>query len=519
MSDTELRNRADQDWNKRETVGRFIRDVLIVAVVLAAGFGFYWKSQKDAVEANRIAKEAKDLIALDNPKDFMEAEKKLQTVLGIDSSHGYALSALAEINAILAFEHKVESRRADAEKYVALATDENPKIAEQYSAKSIVEIGTGKSKEAAEFIQKALLDQNAGAPRVFNAFGKAEKRLGQLDVARRSLKSAQDSDWRNPRFAADLAENYLEDGDLINALTTYNKGLNSNADHLGCKIGKARTMILRGEAPNEAEAVLAQVLAMPAEELTPNLKARALVARAELRNLEGKLDEAIADADAAAKEDAAYAPAYMVKGLALAKKQDAAAVAAFDKALAADPNVALFYYEASATMIAAGLDQAKALSYLEKYPLEKDDRYFVKYGEALRGLGRIDDALVQFNKAIEENGLNAQAHLSKALVLMEKLAAAESPNWEEAQTELDYAVGAQENYPDAYMARGKLLFLQKKYVEGAAEYAQALQQLRAQKAPREALTGIVEAVKQEMLKAKERDMAKMWETEATALIR
>ena len=519
MSDTELRNRADQDWSKRETVGRFIRDVLIVAVVLAAGFGFYWKSQKDAVQANKIAKEAKDLILLDNPKDFYAAEKKLQEVLGIDSSHGYALSALAELNAILAFEHKVDARRADAEKYTGLAMKEDPRVAEQYSAHALLLLGNGKANEAADFIQKELLDKNAGAPRVFNAFGKAVKRQGKLDVARRSLKGAQDSDWRNPRFAADLAENYLEDGDLTNALITYGKGLSANPDHLLSKIGRARVAILRGENLKEASDVLAEVLARPAEELTPNLKARAIGARAELRLYEGAAAEAIADAEAAVKEDPTYAPAYRVKAIALARNKDAAAVEAFDKAIATDPNVALFYYDASATLIAAGLDQAKAIAYLEKYPLAKDDRYFVKYGDALRGLGRLDDALVQYNKAIEENGLNAPAHLSKALVLMDKNATNEKADWTEAQTELDYAVGAQEMYPDAYLARGRLQFIQKKYVEGAAEYAQALQQLRTLKAPRERLTAIVDQVKQEMLKAKERDMAKMWDQEATALIR
>lgn len=519
MSDTELRNRADQDWSKKETVGRFIRDVLIVAVVLAAGFGFYWKRQKDAVQANKIAKEAKDLILLDNPKDLYAAEKKLQEVLGIVSSHGYALSALAELNAMLAYEHKVDARKAEAEKYVALAMEEDAHLAEQYSAKALSDIGAGKAVDAAAYIQTELLDKNAGAPRVFNAFGKAMKRQGKLDVARRSLKGAQDSDWRNPRFAADLAENYLEDGDLTNALITYGKGLNSNPDHLLSKIGKARVMILRGEGLKEASDVLAEVLARPAEELTPNIKARALVARAELRLFEGALPEAIADADAAAKEDPSYAPAYRAKAIALARNKDAAAIAAFDQAIATDPNVALFYYDASGALIANGLDQTKALAYLESYPLAKDDRYFVKYGDALRGLGRADDALVQYNKAIEDNGLNAQAHLSKAMVLMEKQAAAEKPNFEEAQQELDYAVGAQEMYPDAYLARGRLQFLQKKYVEGAAEFAQALQQLRTLKAPRERLTQIVEDVKQEMIKAKERDMAKMWEQEATALIR
>lgn len=516
MSDSK---RADQDWTKKETVGRFIRDVLIVAVILAAAFGFYWKSQKDAVRANQIAKEGKDLILLDNPKDYAAAEKKLLEVLDIDSSHGYALSALAEMNAILAYEQKIDARRPEADKYIKLAVKEDPHLAERYSAVAIAEIGTGRAKEAANFIQTELLDKSAGAPRVFNAFGKAMKRLGKLDIARRSLKGAQDSDWRNPRFAADLAENYLEDGDLTNALITYNKALNANPDHLLSQIGRARTFILRGENLKEASDVLAAVLARPADELTPNMRARAFTALAELRLFEGNLPEAIGNGDEAIKQDSTYAPAYLVKGIAFAKRKDPAAVENFDKAIATDPNVPLFYYDASTALIENGLDTAKALTYLEKYPLEQDDRYFVKYGDALRFLGRFDDALVQYNKAIEENGLNAAAHLSKAIVLMDKNAGVENMDWTETQTELDYAVAAQEMYPEAYLQRGRLQFIQKKYVEGAGEYAQALHQLRTLKAPRERLVAIVESVRQDMLKAKERDMAKMWVEEASVLIR
>ena len=514
MADTDPRSPGDDDWSKEKGAGRFFRDVVIVAVVLAGGFGFYYYRTQNASMANKTAKEAKDLLVLDNPKDYVAAEAKLQEVLAkYDSSHAYSLAALGELNALLWGDHKLADRKAKAEEFAKKAMDENPGIAEQYSARALVDLYNGKASEVEGWLKRDVLDKGAGAGRVFDAYGRSLRAQGKLEEARRAFKGAHDADWRNPRFAADIAESYLEDGDTINALTYYNKGIQSNADHLVCKLGWSRTRILRGEGLKEASDVLADVLGRPDSEVTPNIKARALVARAELRLFEQKPADAVADADAAVAADPGYAPAYAAKGLALARQKDAGAAAAFEKAISTDPYVASFYYDAAHSLIDAGVATDKALAYLEKFPLPKDDRYHVKYGDALRKLGKLDESIVAYDAAIKENGLNAPAHFSKSLALWAKKDA------ENALKEVDMALGAQEIFPDAQIHKGDMLFEAKKYQDALQEYFAALNHLRLLKAPRERLTGMVEKIKGDLLKAKEKDLAKVWETEAGAAIK
>src|SRR5690606_16593630 len=152
------------------------------------------------------------------------------------------------------------------------------------------------------------------------------------------------------------------------------KGLQSNSEHLGCMIGAARARIASGRGLKEADEAIKAATEREAD-LTPRLKAQLYVAKAELELFEQKLDEAIATAKKAAEFDPAYAWSYAVQAKAQAAKKDAAAVASWDKAIEADPYTSIFYFDATRSLLAAELDQAKALSYLEKYPLKKDDKY------------------------------------------------------------------------------------------------------------------------------------------------
>ncbi len=516
-----------EDWNKREKPGRFLRDVSIVALVLAGAFGLYWYKTDQAHKANQTAKEGKDLLVRDNPKDLLAAEAKLKEVLAkYDDAHGYSLATLGEINAVLWADHHIEARKAEAESFVARAWKENPGIAEQFAAKAYLEIEQGKAAEVEGWLKKDVLDKNAGAGRVFNAYGRAQRAQGKLDAARQSLKGAFDADWRNPRFAMDAADVYLEDGDTLNAATFYNKGLSANADHLGCRIGFARTRIMRMEGLKDASDTLEEILGKPEAELTPNLKARALVARAELRLYEQKSVEALADANAAVAADGKYAPAYVAKGLALARTKDASAAAEFDRAIAADAFVASFYFDAAHALLDGGVAQEKALAYFEKFPLPKDDRYHLRYGDALRKLGKLSEAVAAYDASIKENPLNAPAHFQRSVALWgkkldadaKKLDAEAKTNAEEAMKSVQVALGVQEMFPDAQIHKGDMLFADKKYQDALQDYFLALQHLRALKAPRERLNGLFEKIKGDLAKAKEKELGKVWETEAGAAI-
>jgi len=494
---------------------RAIRDIVLVAIVLGAGFFWYYTKTTNEKLANATAIEARDLLLKDNPQDYEAAAAKLAEVLEkYDPQHGYSLAALAELNAILWGENHLESRKADALKFAAQAMAANPAIAEQYSAQALVTTFDGKAEEAERFLADSVLEKGGGGARIFAALGQAQRAQGKLVESRRAFKAAIDSDWRNARFAQLIGESYLEEGDTANAVAYFERGLAANSEHYGCRLGLARARLQRGEQVKESAEVIEKILGESAN-LTPALHAMALVAQAELRLLEQKVDEAIASASQAAEKDPAYAWAYAVKARAEANKGPenvSAAIADFDKAIAADPYVAAFHFDAAVTL-ASGGEADKAVEYLEKYPLKKDDRFHLKYGHVLRALDRLDAALVQYEEARKLNETNAEIYLSKGVVLIAQ------NKLDEARAELDMALRAQEFNPPVHVQIAQIHFAKKEWEEGLQTYARALEQWKRQRVPREQLAASIAEVKQLLLKAGQRQYAQIWEEEATAMVR
>ncbi|WP_373045518.1 tetratricopeptide repeat protein [Vulgatibacter sp.] len=508
----DVRKPGSDNWEKSETGGRFIRDVVIVAAVLAGGFGWYYTSSQKKAEADKTAKVAKDLLLKDDPKAYAQAEAKLKEVLALDSSHGYSLAALAELNAILYVDHNVGDRKGAASEFVAKAVAEKTSTAEEYAAKAMMMTAEGKAAEAEKFLTAEVLDKGAGGARIYAALGEALRAQGKLEEARRAFKAAFDADWRNPRFAVLIGESYLEEGDATNALAYFSKGLQSNSEHLGSMLGAARARIANGAGLKEAGDAIKSAMEREAE-LTPSLKARALVAKAELELFEQKVDDAIATAHAAAQADATDPWSFAVKAKAEASKKDANAITSFEKAIAADAYVAAFYFDAAKYLLAAELDSAKAISFLEQYPLKKDDKYFLEFGNALRRTGKLDDALAKYELGIKENEVNGALYVAKGSILREQ------SKFDEAEKAFEAAQAAQEFNPDLYVEKAMLRFAKKEYEQGMQEYATALTQWRQAKASREQLTAAIAQVKDLLAKAGQRQYAQVWETEATQLIR
>lgn len=283
-------------------------------------------------------------------------------------------------------------------------------------------------------------------------------------------------------------------------------------------IGAARARLRAGTNLDEAEKHINTAFAREAN-LTPRLKARALVARAELEMVQGKLDEAIATAHSAAQTDPTFGWAFAVKARAEAKKAETtgdaelakSAATNYDKAIAADPNVPHFYYEAA--QVIGAFDPNRALAFLEKYPLKKDDRYYLEYGNAFRGAGKLDEAIAQYDLGIGVNVANGKLYLAKGSIFRSQ------GKQEEAQAAFDLAERAQPLFPELYAERAMLLFDKKQYEEGLQEYAKALTQWRQTRKPQEYLVGAITNVRDLLRKAGQRQYAEIWEREATELIR
>jgi tetratricopeptide (TPR) repeat protein len=425
-----------------------------------------------------------------------------------------AEAALAELNAILYGEHKLEDRKAAAESYIRKAVAEKTGIAEEYAAKAMMMTFDGDAAGAEAFLTREVLEKDGGGARIFAALGQAQRAQGKNADARRAFKAAHDADWRNPRFAQLIGESYLEEGDAANASAYFQKGQQSSSEHFGSAIGLARTRILQGSGLKEAGDTIKAGLEK-ASSLTPALKARLYVAKAELELVEQKFDEAIASASQAGEADPSFAWSFAARAKAEALKKDANAIASFEKAVAADPYVAAFYFDATRYLIGGGLDTAKALSFLDKWPsqLKKDDRYFVEYGNALRSLERFDEALAKYDEAIAANETNATAYVNKGAILrLQK-------KYDEAGKAFETATIAKEFYPELYVEKAMLAFEKKEYEAGLQEYATALSQWRQARASREQLTGKIAEVKDLLMKAGQRQYASAWESEATDLIR
>lgn len=499
-----------ESWEKRETIGGFVRDIAIVAVICVAGLAFYKKKVDDDMAAHELAKQASALIEKDNPAELEQALGKLEEALAIRPKHGYALASSAEIHAILHLEHKIQGHEAKAREFLAKAEQHAANLPQTYSTKALLMLGEGKAAQAEEFLTENVIKKDAGDARIFAALSLAQRAQGKLVEARRSARAAVDSDWRNPRFARIVGDGYLEEGDAANALAFYARGLGSSSEHIASQLGQARAQIRRGESLQEIPAVIERALGA---KISPRLKAQALVTQAEHQLREQKIDEALESTAQAASADPTYAWSYSVQASAKAHKEDVAGAAAdYDKAIEADKFVAAFYFDAAATM-AAAKDADRAVAYLEKFGLKKDDRYYLHYGNVLRSLERFDEAIAKYDEAIKENELNAEAYVSKGAVLISQ------NKFDEAQDALDRAVAAQEFNPEAYVQRGRLLFAKREFEAGVQEYAQALSQWKQGRAPREQLAMVVESVKQLLLDARQREFARAWETEATNLIR
>lgn len=500
-----------ENWEKRETIGRFLRDILIVAVLCIAGFAWYKKKTDDDIAAHGLAKEAASLIAKDNPADLKAAIEKLEGALAIRPKHGFALSSLAEVHALLYGEHLLGGdHEAKAREYLERAEKYAPNLPQTYSARALLMVYSGKSKEAEEFLRKNVLEKEAGDARIFGVLAQAQRAQGKLAEAKRSGRAASDSDWRNPRFSRIVADVYAEEGDAANALAFYGKALSSYSEHIASDLGKARLQLRRGQ---EMEASANAVEKALKADLTPALRAIALTAKAELLLSEQKVDEALAMTADAVKANAKFPWAYAAEAMAKVRKEDVeGAAAAYDKAIDADKYIASLYFDA-AMLMAAVKNEEKAVGYLDRYALKKDDKYFLTYGNVLRSLEKYDEAVARYDEAIKENELNAGAYVAKAAILIHQ------EKYDEAEDALERATTANEFFPEAYIEKGNLLFAKKQYEQGVQEYATALSQWKQARASQNHLVAVVQMVKQKLMDVRERAFANEWEKEASNLIR
>jgi len=493
------RGEADVDDVPRrseQSLGRALRDIVIFGVLLIAGLALYYRHVQTSKQVNHVAKLAKDLAEKDTPQDFLAAEKDLEKVLTLDSSNGYALSTHAELDALLWGQFGEADRRQSAEEYAKKADANDAPIQERFTADALIKLYSGDAAGAKAFLAN-VIKRGAHGAHLLDALGRAQRKLGELETARENFKEAA-KDWRTPRFNVDYAQLYFDMSDTLNALSYFEKALQSNPDHPGALIGRARAAIARGEKIKLATDDLASLLGPRKGELSPALLAEALTARAELKMFNRQWPDATKDAREATAADRDYAPAYEALGLAQAHDKAGAtkSLAAFDQAIKLDPYVAGFYYAAAKALVAAGLaDKGVAMMQRVDKTLPRDENYFLIYGDLLDRKGDQAGALAQYEQALKINAFSAPAWFAKGKLLQAQR------KYPEAAKAYEAALGAQENFPEVHQQMGYILLDSKKVADAAAEFEQSLELFKMDGAPREKLTSLRDSFERSLKKA------------------
>jgi tetratricopeptide (TPR) repeat protein len=506
---------SNQDWEPKESLASGIAQIAVVAGILAGGLYMYYQRQQTLKTVYEDGKMARELVVKGNPKDLAEARTKFTEALALNSTDPFSVSSMSLIETLLTYDFGQADQKASADEWAGKAEASGGNIDEHFASYALWLVGQGKADEANTYLtakNDAHLGLGAG---MYNALGRVRRAQGKLDEARVLFKKAHDQGWRTARYADDLGDSYFEDGDYINAQGFYDKGLEVNSEHLRSKIAQARAYIARGINLPAAEKNLTEV-AGKGDELSPTLKAMVAVAQAELKRAQEKPDEALPLTAAAIAASPTYAWAYAVKGTLVAQKGGPATevTAAFDKAIALDKSVGVFYFDA-AKSLAKLKDGPGAEKYLKAYAagLKVDDRFHLVYGDLMRDLGDMDKAIVEYGEALKMNGLSAPAHYSMGMALLAK----NDPT--KAAAEFTAALGAQKRFPDAHVELGNIKFAEKKYNDACEEYANALINLKELNVSPTKIQALQAEVNDKLVKAGQKELSKAWMEQSAALVR
>ena len=332
-------------------------------------------------------------MAKDTPAGWLRAEKLLEEVLSVHPRNAFGIVALADVETqLVGAGYADRAQRAEEARHKAEA--KRVSFAEVFDANALALLQTGKAAET-EAYARSLLAKYPGlpaVPRFYDLLGRAQRAQGKLAEAKASFKRAQDADWRQPRFTADYAEALLEEGDAGGALAAFDRALQANSEHVRSQIGKARAQIAlaqkaRGDA-KAARALLDGVLRLPEQELTAELRARALAARAEARLAQQDGVGAAEDSAAALALAPRLAAALRARAMVDAAGRRPQAAQELQAAAAADPGDASTYLDGAVALASAGdLAGAEKLLAAHAAALQPTARYHLARAQlfTLRG--------------------------------------------------------------------------------------------------------------------------------------
>jgi tetratricopeptide (TPR) repeat protein len=337
-----LANEAVEPPKPRSSLGRALRDVLIVGALLGGGLFLYRNNVTIRDKVQKIAVTASEKMQKDDLKSLREAEAAYNEILTLDADNKIGLSGLAETY-FHQWRHGLDTK-AKAEETLARAEKEGSETPERYATRAYLDVVSGRAADAERSI-KAMFDQNAYHSKLAHAYGWALLEQGKLNDANQAVQGALDTDFSASRYALTLAEIALRRGGSRNAgdkaaLKSLSKVLTSgmNQEHeLALTMSAALRAKNYGNIDRPAKWI--QTVEAKGADIGPVAKAQLAWASGELALALGDAKVALEKAEEALAIKKDYPPFYELKARALvAQGKTPDAYAAYDEALKVGPS-------------------------------------------------------------------------------------------------------------------------------------------------------------------------------------
>lgn len=183
--------------------GRFIRDIVIILVVLAGAMFAYNKYVTTKEKVEELANEARTASKRNDYASLKKGEKLYLEALELDGD-GRVEAALAE-NYL--FQHSIHGidTKSKASQHLSAAEAAGAETPPRFAVAAYLKIIAGQP-EAAEKMIKDLLAQDKSAPALAHALGWAKMEQGDFVEGLRVMGSASDADFSAVAYRMTLAE-------------------------------------------------------------------------------------------------------------------------------------------------------------------------------------------------------------------------------------------------------------------------------------------------------------------------
>ncbi len=508
-------NAARRDWKKKESFASVLVQVLAVAVVLGAGlFLFSRYAARRRAESFTVA-EAQKLVLAGDVSSLKQAAVSLSEIADASALQGWILT-------LLWLESGDATRESAARAALVQAQQKNQNSEARFTTEAFHLVADKKPGDAVALLEQ-LRRKGAGGAKLYYVLGRAYQALGNLTLARTCFAAAVEKSWREARYHWALGEHTLLEGNT-GAIENFEKALRVNPQFEEAKLGKRLAQVRSPtfEVSKEAPLIVSE----------PALQARALAIEGFWSLRENKTEEARALAVAALKVVKSEPWAMLVNAKAVAAVEADKSEEEWRRLIDAHATVPVFYFEAAEALQKIGRSAA-ALELMSRYEtlfgniqnqdangvtinaLTQDDRYWLQRGSLLKDMGKTEEALQSYDRAIAVQRFNRpRALFEKATLLLAK------KDFEMGERTLAEVTPSDGSGPiaEAYLALYERNFAKSDWSGGCQNAAFALSRLKSSRASAERLKELIDSVSQRLKTAGQSKVATLWAQEAQLLV-